>query len=150
MSSYVEGRLNGWKGWQVSYPEDMMEALLLGKLIDAFWLGDRDIWEELNPLDFKILMIKYSEINVIYLDSNLPFKNSLGLKLQEEKLNTSQVLHPWDLNHNPKLFKMSLFHEQRQKNIISVTAVSLYQKERKLDNCESTYIHDNNLNCNWL
>lgn len=84
MSSYVEGRLKGWKGWQVNYPEDMMGALLLGKLIDAFWLGDRDIWEELNPMDFKILMIKYTEINIIYLDSNLPFKNSLGLKLQKK------------------------------------------------------------------
>lgn len=87
----------------------MMEALLLGKLVDAFWLGDRDIWEELNPLDFKIHMIKYTGISIIYLDSNLPFKNSLGLKLQEEKLNTSQVLHPWASNHNPKLFKVSLF-----------------------------------------
>lgn len=36
------------------------------------------------------------------------------------------------------------------RDIISVTAVGLYQKERKLDKHESRYIHDNNLNWNWL
>lgn len=137
MTSYVEAKL---KGWQVSYSEAAMGHSCL-----ADWVTHSD-WErkvfgnrflERSPLDFKILMVKFTQISTIYLDSNLPFKNSSGLKLQELKLTASQVLLAWASDHNPRLpnwLKSLLFHQQRQANLVSGTAGGLCQKNGNLLN----------------
>lgn len=137
MTSYLEAKL---KGWQVNYSEAAMGHSCL-----ADW-GTHSNWKimifgkkflELSLLDFKILMVKFTQIGTIYLDSNLPFKNSLGLKLQEEKSITSQVLLATASDHNPKLpnwLKSRLFHQQRQNHLASGTAGGLCQVKGNLVN----------------
>lgn len=137
MTSYVEAKL---KGWQVNYSEAAMGHSCLADC------GTHSDWEikifgkrflEPSPLDFKTLIVKFTQISALYLDTNLPFKNSPGLKLQEEKLIASQVLLAWTSDHNPKLpnwLQSLLFHQQRQKNLVSGTAGGLCQKKGNLVN----------------
>lgn len=91
---YVEGK---FRGWQVNSPEAIIVYCCLanwqthsGWEIQIF--GKRSLqltfFPLSCPLSFKILVTKFTQISTVYLDSNLLFKNSLGLKLQEEKLNT--------------------------------------------------------------
>lgn len=59
------------------------------RLADSLWLGDKDISEEISravSTRFQNSQVKFTQIHTIYLDSNLPFKNSLGLVLQEIQL----------------------------------------------------------------
>lgn len=70
----------------MNYPE---AAVLLVRLADSLWLGDKNICKEISravSARFQNSQVKFTQINTIYLDSNLPFKNSLGLMLQDIKL----------------------------------------------------------------
>lgn len=124
------------------------------RLAGSLWLGDKDIWEEISgavSTRFQNSQVKFLQINTIYLDSNLPFKNSLGLMLQEMKLISSWVFLAWPSNHDPKLpnwLKYLIFHQQRQNNVVFGPAGSFCQKKRILGNCNSRINQNSALNLN--